>query len=148
MIIIKLLQQLIVDLSPLLIQMVKLKVLRVLLLEIKPLMFAMMAIFLKEQKKSIVKMMVNILMMLLNVNVSLDNKPTIISTLNIGIDCGDLSDIPNGNVVIAPDTSLGSTATYSCDAGFNLVGEDTRTCQTNGEWSGEEPSCARKLFIP
>ena len=66
----------------------------------------------------------------------------------IGIDCGDLSDIPNGNVVIAPDTSLGSTATYSCDAGFNLVGEDTRTCQTNGEWSGEEPSCARKLFVP
>ena len=77
MIIIKLLQQLIVDLSPLLIQMVKLKVPRVLLLGIKPLMFAILAFFLKEQKQSIVKMMVNILMMLLNVNVSFDNKPTI-----------------------------------------------------------------------
>ena len=77
MIIIKLLQQLIVDLSPLLIQMVKLKVPRVLLLEIKPLMFAILAFFLKEQKQSIVKMMVNILMMLLNVNVSFDNKPMI-----------------------------------------------------------------------
>ena len=80
MIIIKLLQQSTVDPNPLLIQMVKLKAPRVLLLETKPLIFAMMAMFLKEQKQSIVKMMVNILMKLLNVYVSFHNKPTINST--------------------------------------------------------------------
>ena len=80
MIILKLLQQSIVDPSPLLIQMVKLKAPRVLLLETKPLMLVMLAFFLKEQKQSIVKMMANILMMLLYVNVSFDNKSTVNST--------------------------------------------------------------------
>ena len=65
---------------------------------------------------------------------------------NIGIDCGLLPDIANGKVAIAPDTRLGSTATYSCNAGFNLVGAATRQCQANGEWSGQEPSCERKYF--
>lgn len=61
-----------------------------------------------------------------------------------GINCGPLPDIANGKVVIAPDTRLGSTATYSCNAGFNLVGADTRRCQASGQWSGQEPSCERK----
>ena len=65
---------------------------------------------------------------------------------NIGIDCGPLPDIANGRVVIAPDTRLSSTATYSCNPGFNLVGAATRRCQANGEWSGQEPSCERKYF--
>ena len=66
--------------------------------------------------------------------------------ISIGINCGPLPDIANGKVAIAPDTRLGSTATYSCNAGFNLVGAATRQCQANGEWSGQEPSCERKYF--
>ena len=62
----------------------------------------------------------------------------------IGINCGLLPDIANGKVAIAPDTRLGSTATYSCNAGFNLVGPATRQCQASGQWSGQEPSCERK----
>lgn len=38
-------------------------------------------------------------------------------------------------------------ATYMCDAGYDLVGGDAlRTCDSDGNWSGIEPSnCQRKL---
>lgn len=35
----------------------------------------------------------------------------------------------------------GSKATYTCNVGFTLEGEDTRKCQRNGVWSGEAPTC-------
>ncbi|XP_019863662.1 PREDICTED: CUB and sushi domain-containing protein 1-like isoform X3 [Amphimedon queenslandica] len=57
------------------------------------------------------------------------------------IDCGDLSDIANGEVSIAPDTMLGSNATYSCNDGYTLQGDSVRTCQASGQWSGSEPTC-------
>ena len=67
------------------------------------------------------------------------------SVLNsyVGINCGPLPHIANGQVSIAPDTRLGSTATYICISGYKLDGEDKRTCETEG-WSGEEPVCERK----
>ena len=34
-----------------------------------------------------------------------------------------------------------STATYKCNDGFVLRGVSLRTCQSNQEWSGEEPFC-------
>ena len=58
------------------------------------------------------------------------------------IQCDRLSDIRNGRVDLT-GTSVGSTATYSCNQGFALIGGATRTCQSNGEWSGEEPFCGR-----
>ena len=68
------------------------------------------------------------------------------SVLNsyVGIDCGPLPHIANGQVSTAPDTRLGSTATYTCNSGYNLVGNETRTCNAHEEWSGEEPVCERK----
>jgi len=35
----------------------------------------------------------------------------------------------------------GSTATYACDSGYNLVGDTKRTCQLDGAWSSSEPTC-------
>ena len=32
-------------------------------------------------------------------------------------------------------------ATYSCDAGYVLVGDLTRTCDSADAWSGTEPTC-------
>ena len=32
-------------------------------------------------------------------------------------------------------------ATYSCDAGYGLVGDLTRTCDSADTWSGTEPTC-------
>ena len=39
------------------------------------------------------------------------------------------------------------TATYSCDTGYNLVGNSTRTCQAGGVWSGSEPTCQGVLLL-
>ena len=32
-------------------------------------------------------------------------------------------------------------ATYSCDAGYGLVGDLTRVCDSADTWTGTEPSC-------
>ena len=52
--------------------------------------------------------------------------------------CTKLSDPVNGNVDIS---AIGSVATYSCNDGYVLSGSDTRTCESNGEWSGSPPTC-------
>ena len=36
------------------------------------------------------------------------------------------------------------TATYACETGFNLVGMSVRVCQSNGTWSGSDPTCQSK----
>ena len=41
-------------------------------------------------------------------------------------------------------TQLGSSASYSCLAGYELVGVASRTCATDGMWSSEEPTCEGK----
>ena len=64
--------------------------------------------------------------------------------------CERLPGISNGRVDLSGRT-VGSTATYTCNQGFVLVGSSTRICQSNGQWSGSEPSCGRsrynKLFM-
>ena len=37
----------------------------------------------------------------------------------------------------------GSVATHTCDDGFVLSGDMTRTCQSNGEWTGSSLSCVQ-----
>jgi CUB/sushi domain-containing protein len=54
--------------------------------------------------------------------------------------CGSLSPPTNGSVS-DPSTTVGGTATYSCDAGFSLTGSSTRTCQSSGSWTGSAPAC-------
>ncbi len=38
-------------------------------------------------------------------------------------------------------SASGGTATYTCSTGYTLNGSTTRTCQTNGAWSGTAPTC-------
>ena len=71
------------------------------------------------------------------------------------IECPSLS-ITNGVIVFASDTTpnfeIGTEATHTCNAGFALVGEMTRTCRDDdqadivGLWSGSAPTCERKDF--
>ena len=56
------------------------------------------------------------------------------------VDCGGLAD-PKFGEVVTSGTMFSSTATYSCNDGYNLVGDTTRTCQASGSWSGSDPSC-------
>ena len=46
--------------------------------------------------------------------------------------------------MIFTSTTFGSIATYNCFPGYNLIGVEQRTCEANGEWSGEEPTCQSK----
>ena len=63
-------------------------------------------------------------------------------------DCGTLSGPGNGSVSHTAGTTEGQTATYSCNTGYNLMGDSTRTCQADGMWSRSEPTCERMfLFI-
>ena len=63
------------------------------------------------------------------------------------VDCGDLTDPANGRVDHTAGSSLGQTAQYSCDTGYNLVGDSTRTCQATGNWSGSAPTCQGVLLL-
>ena len=59
--------------------------------------------------------------------------PSILST---AVDCGTLPDPVNGQVNDTAGTTFGQTATYSCNTGYDLVGNSTHMCQTTGVWSG------------
>ena len=61
--------------------------------------------------------------------------------LSTAVDCGPLCNLTNGQVSHTAGTTFGQTATYSCNTGYNLVGDNTRTCQADGEWSGSAPTC-------
>ena len=57
------------------------------------------------------------------------------------MNCSTLSNQANGQVSHTAGTTFGQTATYSCDTGYNLVGDSNRICQATGEWSGRAPTC-------
>ena len=62
------------------------------------------------------------------------------------VDCGSLTDPANGRVIHTSGTTFGQTATYSCNTGYNLTRDSTRTCQAKGEWSGSAPTCEGMLL--
>ncbi len=61
--------------------------------------------------------------------------------------CDRLPDIQYGTVQYN-DTDIGTVASYICQTGYILSDDDTiqRLCQDNGQWSGDEPICNRKLL--
>ena len=63
------------------------------------------------------------------------------------MDCGNLTNPANGQVSHTAGTTFGQTATYSCNTGYNLVGDNTRTCEAGGMWSGSEPTCQSMLYV-
>ena len=62
--------------------------------------------------------------------------------------CPSLNDPSNGIITCSlgddgvPDP--GDTCTYTCNTGYELTGSHTRTCQSNGSWSGSAPLCRRE----
>ena len=66
--------------------------------------------------------------------------------------CSELPALENGMISYGPDSEgpeydLSTVATYTCDVGFELVGEDQmRTCVDvsnglSGEFNGTAPTC-------
>lgn len=58
----------------------------------------------------------------------------------VAIRCSYLDDPRYGKVSVSGVTP-GSTANYTCDHGYKLVGNAPRECLYNGSWSGKEPTC-------
>ena len=73
------------------------------------------------------------------------NIPLYDHSFTIAVNCGGLAPPENGAVVV-PLTTYQQVATYSCNINFQLAnGPDMRTCQANGTWSEQAPSCESKL---
>ena len=53
----------------------------------------------------------------------------------------------NGNVSCSSGRSgvgyEGDTCSFTCDSGYELTGSDSRTCQSDGSWSGGDVICSR-----
>ena len=61
------------------------------------------------------------------------------------ISCGDPGTPTNGRHNVS-STTYNSVVTYTCDDGYTLQGNSSRTCQSNGNWSGSVPQCERMLM--
>ena len=55
---------------------------------------------------------------------------------------------PINGAVTWTSLTVGGVATYVCDDGFELEGSMTRTCESSGMWSGEEPMCSGMFITP
>ena len=75
--------------------------------------------------------------MLLIVHNSVSTKPF---HSPLAVDCGTLSSPMNGDVSLT-GTTFESTAEYTCDSGFLLMGVESRQCLANRTWSDESPTC-------
>jgi len=62
------------------------------------------------------------------------------------VDCPPLMD-PTGGSVSVPGLRQGSTATYSCNVGYDLMGDSSRTCGGTGTWTNSEPVCQRESLL-
>ena len=76
-------------------------------------------------------------------------KVVVIIFFPAAIDCGNPIVPEGGQVTFTPgvvmtiETGLGAVTTYTCNEGYNLVGEAQRTCQADEQWDGTVPNCMR-----
>lgn len=54
--------------------------------------------------------------------------------------CPVLNQIPNGFLNVS-SYSENSVASYQCNSGYKLIGNDTRQCLLGGKWTNQEPFC-------
>ena len=63
----------------------------------------------------------------------------------IDIQCNDLI-MPVNGIMSCSSGRVGvgyegDTCSFTCNIGYELTGSDSRTCQSNGNWSGTEAMC-------
>ena len=76
----------------------------------------------------------------------------IIKPIFIVIGCNDLSTLSNGEIVSCSSGRVGvgyegNTCSFTCNSGYELTGSDTRTCQSNGSWSGIDVLCKKRGML-
>jgi len=62
------------------------------------------------------------------------------------VDCG-APDTPSNGSVSYTLTTEGSAVVYSCDDGFVLCGDESRSCLSTGVWSGSVPDCISECIM-
>ncbi|ELU03526.1 hypothetical protein CAPTEDRAFT_78846, partial [Capitella teleta] len=50
-------------------------------------------------------------------------------------------DVPAHGASLGSNFEYRASVVYTCDSGYNLVGEGTITCLESGQWSASAPSC-------
>ena len=75
---------------------------------------------------------------------------TYVILLFIIVNCSALNSPMNGmiNCSLGDDgvPSYEDTCSFTCNTGYELTGSDTRTCQSDGSWSGSEALCRRGKY--
>ena len=65
------------------------------------------------------------------------------------VPCPSLTDPNNGMITcsLGDDGVLSyeDTCSFTCNTGYELTGSDTRTCQSDGSWSGTDDVCRRGI---
>ncbi|XP_065896410.1 P-selectin-like [Dysidea avara] len=79
-------------------------------------------------------------------NVETNRQPLI--ELQFDIRCENLSTPSNGEITSCSTGREGmgyegDTCSFTCNTGYELTGSDTRTCQSDGSWSGSDDVCRR-----
>ena len=81
------------------------------------------------------------------------------STLNsskwcftVDIRCDDLSAPANGSIISCSSGRVGvgyegDTCSFICNTGYELTGNETWTCQSNGRWNDTNVMCRRGRYI-
>ena len=63
------------------------------------------------------------------------------------VSCPSLTDPNNGTITCSLGDdgvpSYEDTCSFTCNTGYELTGSDTRTCQSDGSWSGSDDVCRR-----
>ena len=82
------------------------------------------------------------------------NVANMYNTFNVNamiiVPCPPLTGPNNGTITcsLGDDrvSSYEDTCNFTCDFGYELTGSDTRTCQSNGSWSGSDDVCRRGAY--
>ncbi|XP_056011038.1 sushi, von Willebrand factor type A, EGF and pentraxin domain-containing protein 1-like isoform X5 [Ostrea edulis] len=60
------------------------------------------------------------------------------------VNCGFPYTVENGRIE-GIDFTFPHSVKFVCNEGYKLMGNETTTCQANGQWSSESPSCAAEI---
>ena len=67
------------------------------------------------------------------------------------VPCPSLADPNNGTTTCSLGDggvpSYEDTCSFTCNTGYELTGSDTRACQSDGSWSGDETICTGKAVL-
>ena len=69
-------------------------------------------------------------------------------SINTDIQCatpanGEITSCSSGRVGVGYE---GDTCSFTCNTGYELTGNDTRTCQSDGNWRSSDGVCRRGKF--